>query len=65
MYKQTAGKQTFGGRCMVEDPDLLKLKTVAEQALFRPSNLTVARKAVNEYHDRVRSMERSNQQDGR
>ena len=58
MYKQTAGRQSFAGRCMVEDPELLKLKANAEQALARRSDLTAARTAVNEYHDRVRSMER-------
>jgi hypothetical protein len=66
MYKQTAGKQSYAGRIMVEDPELLKIKTELDEALARPSNLKEARQLVAYYHDRIRIMERlnRNQSDG-
>ncbi len=64
MYKQTAGRQIHAGRCMVEDPELLRVKGEVEQALARPCDLEVARRLVAEYHSRLRAMERANKLDG-
>ena len=64
MYKQTAGRQIYAGRCMVEDSELLRIKGEVEQALARPCDLEVSRRLVAEYHSRLRAMERANKLDG-
>ncbi len=56
-YKNTAGQGTYKGATMLEEAEFSRLCLCADQALTRPTNMTAARKTVNDVHGRLRSLE--------
>jgi hypothetical protein len=60
MYRTSASKQKYDGKNMLEDQELLALGAKADNELARPANLAAARQFVDEYHNRLRSLERWN-----